>query len=151
MSRDLYHDTIMGWAKASHAAGRLDAPDATATVDNPLCGDRVTVDGRVDGTDRLTDVAVQVRGCALCQAAGSMIGKLAVGQSAADLAAAGDQVTALLKQGAAAPPAPWDVIEAFRPVAGHRARHDCVILPFKALRKVLETAHRPATTGRPPG
>jgi len=139
MSRDLYHAAIMDWAKAKNGAGRLEAPDATATVDNPLCGDRVTVDGRFGADGRMTEVGVHVRGCALCQAAGSMIGKLAPGATAEDLAALSERVATLLKDDVAAPAAPWDVVEAFRPVAAHRSRHDCVMLPFKALRQVADS------------
>ncbi len=39
----------MALAHDETRAGRLDGADASATVDNPLCGDRVTLDVRLDG------------------------------------------------------------------------------------------------------
>ena len=49
---DLYHQAIVELARQAAGAVRLDAPQASAMVDNPLCGDRVTIelalaDGRV--------------------------------------------------------------------------------------------------------
>ena len=51
MGSQLYSDAILATAKARHGHGRLDHPDGTATCDNPLCGDRVTVDLRVAGSE----------------------------------------------------------------------------------------------------
>src|SRR6185503_8145315 len=84
---DLYQDRIVAQAKAATRAGRLEAPDATLTRDNPLCGDRITLDIRFDGK-RIADLAHRVRGCLLCEAAASAIGAHAVGKTAADVAAA---------------------------------------------------------------
>ena len=44
MSQALYHSTLVEHAQAGRARGRLAAPHRSATVDNPLCGDRVTID-----------------------------------------------------------------------------------------------------------
>ena len=44
MTQQLYNDAILIEAKAAHGHGRLSAPDASITCDNPLCGDRVTID-----------------------------------------------------------------------------------------------------------
>ncbi|MDA1310166.1 MAG: iron-sulfur cluster assembly scaffold protein, partial [Proteobacteria bacterium] len=44
----LYQQEIIELSRKSRARGRLDAPDASARVDNPLCGDRVTIDLALD-------------------------------------------------------------------------------------------------------
>ena len=44
MKDALYNEKIMALAQAADFHAPLDAPDATATADNPLCGDRATVD-----------------------------------------------------------------------------------------------------------
>ena len=44
MSLDLYQKEILALAKRGSTPERLDAPDASARVDNALCGDRVTID-----------------------------------------------------------------------------------------------------------
>ena len=44
------------------------APTKSARRDNPLCGDRVTIDVRLDDSGKIAEIAHQVRGCLLCQA-----------------------------------------------------------------------------------
>ena len=68
MTDELYHQAILELAKQAGRTPRLEDPDASVTVDNPLCGDRVTLDLRLaDG--RVAAVGHKVRGCLLCQAA----------------------------------------------------------------------------------
>jgi nitrogen fixation NifU-like protein len=127
MSDALYHDGLMALAKdATHAAAI--APGDGVTVDNPLCGDRVTLAGRVEnGT--VSGVRHKVRGCALCQAATAALARVLDGRPAGALADAEAALNAILAGGTAAEP--W---AAFAPVARHKSRHDCVRLPFSAAR-----------------
>lgn len=137
MADHLYQAAIVGLARAAHGKGRLDAPNGSATVDNPLCGDRITIEVRMDG-ERVTALAHQVRGCLLCEAAASAIGAHAVGATRGELAAASEAANAMLKSAAAAPP--WPELEAFAPARAHRSRHSCVLLPFEALTKAMAAA-----------
>lgn len=138
MSDALYHDALLAQAKAATRAGKLAAPDARVTLDNPLCGDRVTIDLRLDG-DKVADLAHEVRGCVLCQAAASAIGTEAVGKDVAALAAAETSLRVMLRGGG---PPPWPALAAFAPVRAHKSRHDCVLLPFEALRAAIEQARK---------
>lgn len=138
MGDQLYQAAIVGLARAANGKGRLDAPDGSATVDNPLCGDRITMDVRMDG-ERVTALGHQVRGCLLCEAAASAIGAHAVGATRTELAAASDAANAMLKDASAGTP-PWSELEAFAPVRAHRSRHSCVLLPFEALAKAIAAA-----------
>ncbi len=52
---------------------------------NPLCGDEVTVSVRFDG-DVIADVGFEGRGCAISQAATSMLTELVVGRNADEVA-----------------------------------------------------------------
>ncbi len=135
MSDELYQRAILDRAKAPAQAGRLEAPDATATVDNPLCGDRVTIDLKLDG-DRVAGVRHHVRGCALCQASASVLAEAAIGQNAADITAARDQLKSMLG-GSGAPGPPWQELGIFTPVRRYKSRHECVLLPFDALSQAL--------------
>ena len=65
--------------RASH--GLLEAPDAQAEGQNPLCGDEVAVSVRFDG-DTIADVGFEGRGCAISQAATSMLTEIVVGRNA---------------------------------------------------------------------
>ncbi len=135
MSDDLYQDKIMALAHDEARTGRMKSPDATATVDNPLCGDRVTIDVRVkDG--RISEITHNVRGCVLCQASAAALGAKAVGETRASLAKARGALRNMLT-GGAAPSGEWAPFEAFTPVAAHNSRHSCVLLPFDAIDEAL--------------
>lgn len=138
MTAELYQTAIMSAARAATGNGRLADADASATRDNPLCGDRVTVDVKLAG-GRIAAVAHDVRGCALCQAAASLIGDAAPGLAAAEAAALPAAVDALLA-GAAPPAGVFSRIEMFTPVRAHRSRFDCVKLPFLALAEACAAA-----------
>ncbi len=139
MSDDLYHAAIMERANRATGDHRLTDPDASATVDNPLCGDRVTLDVRLDA-GRIVELGHRVRGCALCQAATSVIAETAPGATVAEMAAAEAALRALLAgtgEEATVEPSPLAI---FRPVRDYRSRHDCVLLPFDALSEALRHA-----------
>ena len=131
MSEDVYQQAIKDLAAV--AAGRLDAPDTSVTLDNPLCGDTVVLDLRLaDG--RIAALGHNVKGCLLCKAAAAVVARSAVGLEADAAAALADRVGAMLKQGGE-PPIP--ALAAFLTVRPHKSRHGCVLLPFKALAKAL--------------
>lgn len=132
MSDQLYHAALLALAKEVPGKGRLDPADASLRLDNPLCGDRVRLDLRMSGP-RVADLAHEVRGCVLCQAAAGVVGRRAVGLDRAGAAALLAEVDRML---AGDGPAAGD-LAAFAPVVRHPSRHDCVRLPFQALLKGL--------------
>ena len=48
MNDQLYQDRIVALAKAKTGAGKLASPTKSARRDNPLCGDRVIMDVRLE-------------------------------------------------------------------------------------------------------
>ena len=136
MKEELYHQALVARAQAGRSRGRLDRPDRTVTLDNPLCGDRVTLDLKiVDG--RVVDVGHQVRGCLLCEAAAETIGQHGPGKTAIELSKAGIAIADMLREGVSAPEGEWSCLAVFAPVQYVKSRHDCVLLPFEALAKTL--------------
>jgi nitrogen fixation NifU-like protein len=135
MNDALYHDRIVALAKSRTGAGRLPAPTASARRDNPLCGDRVTMDVRLDGQGTITEIAHEVRGCALCQAAAVALGARAQGRSKDHVGELRQEIEGVLKGTAAGE----GDFAAFTPVRSYRSRHDCVLLPFEALQAALES------------
>ena len=132
MSGDaLYHDALVELARAATGAGRLEAPAASATRDNPLCGDRVSFEVRLEG-GRVAALAHRVRGCLLCQAAASFLGRAAPGVTLRELRLARDALAGLLC-GTPLPAGSPAGLEVFSPVGSVKSRHDCVLLPFDAL------------------
>jgi nitrogen fixation NifU-like protein len=144
MKDDLYHQAILDLAREATGHGRLESPQVSVRIDNPLCGDRVILD--LDMTDgRVSALGHQVRGCLLCQAAATVIGARAPGQSAAALRENTERLRRLIVDGAgagdgAAGPGLWPELAAFAPVHRHKSRHDCVLLPFTALGRALQQA-----------
>lgn len=131
MADELYHERIVALARTKAGAGKLEAPDASARRDNPLCGDRVTIELRLDDSGRIVQLRHQVRGCLLCQASAVGLAGAAIGWKASEARALRAKVEALLKSGVSdGVPAPF---EAFAPVQKHPSRHDCVTLAVDAL------------------
>jgi nitrogen fixation NifU-like protein len=69
---DMYREVILEHYKHPHNAGTLEQPDVSHEDSNPLCGDRVRIDLKIEG-DLITDVRFQGRGCAISQAAASLL------------------------------------------------------------------------------
>jgi nitrogen fixation protein NifU and related proteins len=137
MTSQLYNEAILAETKARHGHGRLAAPEVTLTCDNPLCGDRVTVDLRTAG-GRVTEFAQHTRGCLLTQAAASVLGRYAAGGTAADVHSAAADVRRLLAGEDAVPT--WPELAMFAPVSAVKSRHECVLLPFEAAAAALAKA-----------
>jgi nitrogen fixation NifU-like protein len=132
----LYDQAILQKARAATGAGRLQEPDGSAMIDNPLCGDRVTIDLTLaDG--KVATLGHLVRGCVLCEASAALIAEKAIGQAPAALRQAAAGIRPMLREGAAPP---WPELEIFTPVRAVRSRHDCVELPFRALAAALDKA-----------
>ncbi len=139
---ELYQAELLRLARAATGAGRLDGAQGTATLDNPLCGDRVTFEVRLEA-GRIAAVAHRVRGCLLCEACASLLGEAAPGATSAGVEAARSAAAAMLARGAAPPEdGRWQRLALFRPVGEVKSRHRCVLLPFEALGEALARAER---------
>jgi nitrogen fixation NifU-like protein len=132
----LYHQAIVVAARRACGHGHLASADACVQVDNPLCGDRVSMEVKV-GDGRLRGIAHQVRGCLLCEAAASIIAENAVGGTAEDLTRVQDALCDALVNGFDERSLPWQALKVFAPVVHHRSRHRCVTLAFEALAGAL--------------
>ena len=84
----LYREVILDHYKNPRHQGELADPDAAAEGQNPLCGDEVAIQVAfaADG-DTIEDIRFSGRGCAISQAATSMLTELVAGRSAAEVAA----------------------------------------------------------------
>jgi nitrogen fixation protein NifU and related proteins len=83
----LYREVILDHYKNPRGHGVLDNADARAEGLNPLCGDEVTITVKFDEDgDTIADVGFEGRGCAISQAATSMLTELVKGRKASDVA-----------------------------------------------------------------
>jgi len=85
---DMYREVILEHYRHPHNAGTLEQPDVSHEDSNPLCGDRIRIDLKVEG-DVIADVRFQGRGCAISQAAASLLTDEIKGKSLDDVRAFG--------------------------------------------------------------
>jgi nitrogen fixation protein NifU and related proteins len=88
MMDDFYRENILDHYKNPRNAGHLEAPTATAEGVNPLCGDELSIELQVDD-GVVTDVRYNGRGCAISQAAASMLSDTIKGRRVDELAGVG--------------------------------------------------------------
>jgi nitrogen fixation NifU-like protein len=55
--------------------------DITFEDDNPLCGDHIRIDLRIDGQDKVSEVAFDGHGCAISQATADLLAESILGRS----------------------------------------------------------------------
>ncbi len=83
----LYREVILDHYKNPRGHGELEHADAQAEGQNPLCGDEVTIYvSFADDGDTIDDVKFSGRGCAISQAATSMLTEMVVGRKASEIA-----------------------------------------------------------------
>jgi nitrogen fixation protein NifU and related proteins len=81
---DLYREQILEHYKRPHHWGELENPDLEFFDTNPLCGDELRVQMRVED-GKVADVAFSGHGCAISQAAASMTSDELIGMPVDDL------------------------------------------------------------------
>ena len=133
----LYGPDSLALARAPRHTGALREPTHTERRDNPLCGDRVSLQLRVvDGVVR--DVAHQTRGCALCLASASVLGDQVRDRSVDDVLVQARAVLSELEPSTGVPRSP--ALRLFAGVRRAPARTGCVALPWEALVTALGAA-----------
>jgi nitrogen fixation NifU-like protein len=83
----LYREVILDHYKNPRGHGELEGADAHAEGQNPLCGDEVSIYVAFgeDG-DTIEEIKFSGRGCAISQAATSMLTEMVTGRSATEVA-----------------------------------------------------------------
>jgi nitrogen fixation NifU-like protein len=69
---DMYREQILEHAKHPHNFGSLEGATISHEEHNPLCGDKVRLDMLIED-DMIADVRFSGRGCAISQAAASLL------------------------------------------------------------------------------
>jgi len=77
---DLYREVILDHYRRPRGRKVLQCPDVENEGLNPVCGDEVKISLKFEG-DRVKDVAVNGRGCAISTAAGSMLAEVLPGKT----------------------------------------------------------------------
>ena len=114
---DLYREVIIDHYKNPTYRGHLDPNDITFVDDNPLCGDHIQIDLRVDENGRVKEAAFDGHGCAISQASADLLLESIQGKTL-------DEVKALTKQ---------DVLDLLGIELGP-VRLKCALLSLKVLK-----------------
>lgn len=134
MTDALYHALIVEHDRSPRNEGPLDGATNSATLDNPLCGDVVTM--HVIVGERVERATFEARGCALCRAAASMLTTRVIGHSPGDIAVMVANFEAFVAGGDTSDMDFGDLV-AFRGLQSVRSRRTCATLPFRALANAL--------------
>jgi nitrogen fixation protein NifU and related proteins len=82
---ELYRDQILEHYKRPHNFGRLEDADLDFEDTNPFCGDEQHVTIKLDGDEKVAEVAFEGKGCAISTAATSLLTDELVGMSRDEL------------------------------------------------------------------
>ena len=78
---DLYREQIIDRYKYPHFRGTLEPNDITFEDDNPLCGDHIRIDLRIDRNEIVTEARFSGEGCSISLASADLLVESAVGKS----------------------------------------------------------------------
>ena len=131
MSETLYNTQILRLAASTAGAARLAAPQASAVKVSPVCGSKVTADIDLGADGRVSAFGMEVRACALGQAAATLVAADIIGKTPDDLVTARAELADWLGGRRADAPA-WPGMAVFDPARPHRARHPSILLTFDA-------------------
>ncbi len=81
--KGLYQEMILDHSKRPRNFGVLEGANRHAEGYNPLCGDKVKIDVKVDG-DRISDIKFQGSGCAISTSSASILTETLKGKTRAE-------------------------------------------------------------------
>lgn len=82
---DLYREVIIERYKSPQYKGELDPHDISFEDENPLCGDHIRIDLRVDTEGKVTEAAFSGHGCAISQASADLLLESVIGKNVEEL------------------------------------------------------------------
>ncbi len=77
---DIYHEMIVDYSRNPINYGEIENHDVTFHDSNPLCGDSIDIDMKID-RDKVTDIKFHGKGCAICMACSSILTEITKGKS----------------------------------------------------------------------
>ncbi len=145
--RELYQQVILDHNRKPRNFRRVPQPTRRAEGHNPLCGDHVSVEVKVeDGLIR--DIAFQGSGCAIAKAAASMMTGSLQGQTLTEAEALFKRFRRMLTENGTGPEA-LDTLGKLAVFAGVRefpSRIKCATLPWHTAHAALTDRAEPVTT-----
>ncbi len=114
---DLYREVIIDRYKNPAYKGTLEPNDISFEDENPLCGDHIRIDLRMNSEGKVAEAAFSGHGCAISQASADLLLESIIGKTL-------DEVKALSRQ---------DILDNLGIELGP-VRLKCALLPLKVLK-----------------
>ncbi|SFI92711.1 nitrogen fixation protein NifU [Paenibacillus sp. UNC496MF] len=133
---DLYRRVIMDHYKNPRNRGSLDDDSLTINLNNPTCGDRITLQLQVED-DIVKQAKFTGEGCSISMSSASMMTEAVKGKTTEQALALAEKFSSFIK-GEIAEFDELEDIEALSGVTKFPARIKCATLSWNALRKGIE-------------
>jgi nitrogen fixation NifU-like protein len=138
---DLYREVILDHHRSPRNRRRLGAATVAQRGTNPLCGDEVEVEVRIEG-DRVVELGFQGRGCSISQASASMMSEALVGRTLGEVGETVEAFKRMLTGDGAPDEDRLGDLEALAGVRRFPVRVKCATLAWHALGEALELYER---------
>ena len=139
----LYGGLVMDHYHNPRNRSPISDADIEAEEFNPFCGDRATLQLKLDGRGNICGVSAQAEGCSIIQAATSMLCDQLQGKSLDEVAEIGERYRLALRNGAEGESELGD-LRALQVVRQYPVRIKCALLPLTALEEGIK-AYREKT------
>lgn len=134
-SGKLYTGEILGLAVELADYPLEEAHKPLVEVRSRSCGSHIKLGlSHQDGSDRIS-LGMQVSACAIGQASAAIMASSAVATDIATIALAAKGVEQWVQSAGSRPS--WPRIELLEPALAYPARHDAILLPWRAVREAL--------------
>jgi nitrogen fixation protein NifU and related proteins len=135
----LYQELILDHYRRPRNKGTLDGATHAVSLNNPLCGDEIDLQLRVDESV-IKEVRFIGRGCSISQASASMMTHLLKDKSIPEAVALAERMSAMMHgDEAAARDKSLGDLRALAGVSKFPVRIKCALLPWNALTDAVKT------------
>lgn len=133
---DLYRRVIMDHYQTPRNNGKFDDDAVTVELNNPTCGDRISLQLQMGDDGVVKDAKFTGEGCSISLASASMMTDAIKGKRAEEVLGMAEHFSGLMK----GEPVEFEYedIEALSGVGKFPARIKCALLPWNALKKGIE-------------
>ena len=128
----IYRKILLEHARHPKNSGRLENPELSASVYNPLCGDELELTMNLSG-EFIQDCRTMVRGCSICQASASIMSEIIIKKTLKEAIKISLLFDENLREDNEEVP---EIVEPLLPFIGlktHRSRMKCMKLAWDAL------------------
>ena len=137
---DVYQGVIIEHDRSPRNFRQLDHASHTAEGNNPLCGDRVSVELDVDAEGRIADIAFQGTGCAISRASASLMTGALKGKTLAEARELFDRFHGLMTGAAVPDSTELGKLMVLQGVAEFPMRVKCATLAWHAMKEAVSRA-----------